>query len=232
MTWLLEIFPFMWQACCFKGVLSLSSFACPDCAYLDKRFIFLGGCFWKQNCNNTFLITQLRCRKCTHRDRTCRAGTALIICPLNLHNFSLWYPHAYLICRLCTLEYVDYTPKGLTNWNHAVILVIAWFLFLQQWGMQKEATHAGDSLHNRQFFSRGDTGQKPKHAPFCMKGATTRTSLHQIGPNLDSNWCWLYKLPKHVLRFRQVALRTEWQDYKHTSCTFTLDGCFPGGMAQ
>jgi len=29
--------------------------------------------------------------------------------------------------------------------------------------------------HMRQ---RGDTGQKPKHALFCMKGATTHTSLH------------------------------------------------------
>ena len=37
--------------------------------------------------------------------------------------------------------------------------------------------------------------------------------LHQIGTNLASNWCWLcYKLPEHVLRFRQVALHTEWQD--------------------
>ena len=35
---------------------------------------------------------------------------------------------------------------------------------------------------------RGDTGQNPKHAPFCMKGVTTHTSLHQIGPNLASNW--------------------------------------------
>ena len=34
---------------------------------------------------------------------------------------------------------------------------------------------------------RGDTGQKPKHAPFCMKGAITHASLHQIGPNLASN---------------------------------------------
>ena len=59
---------------------------------------------------------------------------------------------------------------------------------------------------------RGDTGQKPKHAPFCMKGAATHTSLHQFGPNLASNWCWLYKLPEHVLKLRQVALRTERQD--------------------
>jgi hypothetical protein len=61
------------------------------------------------------------------------------------------------------------------------------------------------------FFFRG--GTKPKHAPFCMKGAASHTSLHQIGPNLASNWCWHYdELPEHVLRFRQVALRTEWQD--------------------
>ena len=31
------------------------------------------------------------------------------------------------------------------------------------------------------------TERKPKHASFCMKGATTHTSLHQIGPNLASN---------------------------------------------
>jgi hypothetical protein len=37
------------------------------------------------------------------------------------------------------------------------------------------------------YYQRGDTGQKPKHAPFCVKGATTHTSLHQIGPNLASN---------------------------------------------
>jgi len=36
-------------------------------------------------------------------------------------------------------------------------------------------------------YQRGDTGQKPKHAPFGMKGANTHTSLHQIGPNLASN---------------------------------------------
>jgi len=64
----------------------------------------------------------------------------------------------------------------------------------------------------KRLYKRGNTGQKPKHAPFCMKGATNDTSLHQIGPNLASNWCWLYKLPEHVLRFRQATLRTEWQD--------------------
>jgi hypothetical protein len=36
-------------------------------------------------------------------------------------------------------------------------------------------------------FQRGLSGQKPKHAPFCMKGATIHMSLHQIGPNLASN---------------------------------------------
>jgi len=34
---------------------------------------------------------------------------------------------------------------------------------------------------------RGLSGQNPKHAPFCMKGATTHTSLHQIGPDLALN---------------------------------------------
>jgi hypothetical protein len=29
-----------------------------------------------------------------------------------------------------------------------------------------------------QNLQRGDTGQKPKHAPFCMKNATTHKSLH------------------------------------------------------
>jgi hypothetical protein len=49
---------------------------------------------------------------------------------------------------------------------------------------------------------RGDTGQKPKHTPFCMKDATTHTLLCQIGPNLALNyWCWLFKLLEHVLRF-------------------------------
>ena len=62
------------------------------------------------------------------------------------------------------------------------------------------------------LYQRGLSGQKPKYAPFCMKGATTHTSLHQTGPNLALNWCWLHKLPEHVLRFRQVTLRTEWQD--------------------
>jgi hypothetical protein len=37
------------------------------------------------------------------------------------------------------------------------------------------------------IYQRKLSGQKPKHAPFCMKGATTQTSLHQIGPNLASN---------------------------------------------
>ena len=41
-------------------------------------------------------------------------------------------------------------------------------------------------------------GQKPKHAPFCMNGATTYMSPVQIGSNLASNWCLLYKLPEHV----------------------------------
>ena len=40
-----------------------------------------------------------------------------------------------------------------------------------------------DKIYNQ----RGDTGQKPEHALFCMKGATTHMSLHQIGPNLASN---------------------------------------------
>ena len=37
------------------------------------------------------------------------------------------------------------------------------------------------------FLQRELSGQKPKHAPFCMKGATARTLLHQIGPNLALN---------------------------------------------
>ena len=37
------------------------------------------------------------------------------------------------------------------------------------------------------IFQRVLSGQKPTHAPFCMKGATTHTSLHQIGPNLASS---------------------------------------------
>jgi hypothetical protein len=36
-------------------------------------------------------------------------------------------------------------------------------------------------------FQRGLSGQKPKHARFCIKGATTHMSLHQIGPNLALN---------------------------------------------
>jgi len=41
-------------------------------------------------------------------------------------------------------------------------------------------------------------GRKPEYAPFCMERATTYTSPDQIGSNLASNWCWLYKLPEHV----------------------------------
>ena len=37
------------------------------------------------------------------------------------------------------------------------------------------------------IFQRGLSGQKPKHAPFCINGAITHTSLHQIGPNLALN---------------------------------------------
>jgi hypothetical protein len=28
------------------------------------------------------------------------------------------------------------------------------------------------------YYQKGLSGRKPKHAPFCMKGATTHTSLH------------------------------------------------------
>ena len=62
--------------------------------------------------------------------------------------------------------------------------------------------HWTQKLHDMQSvlnLPEGDTEQKPKYAPFCMKGATTHTSLHQIGPKLALNWCWLYKLPYHVL---------------------------------
>jgi len=48
--------------------------------------------------------------------------------------------------------------------------------------------HATTLLHSfmQEKPQRGLSGQKPKHAPFCIKGATTHTSLHQIGPNLAS----------------------------------------------
>ena len=55
---------------------------------------------------------------------------------------------------------------------------------------------------------------KVQSCSYCKKGAITHTSLHQIGPNLALNWCWLYELPEHLLEFRQVALRTEWQELK------------------
>jgi hypothetical protein len=44
-----------------------------------------------------------------------------------------------------------------------------------------------DSLMSHAFYQRGLSGQKPKHTPFCMKGATSHTSLHKIGPNLALN---------------------------------------------
>jgi len=41
--------------------------------------------------------------------------------------------------------------------------------------------------HTLQKYQRRDTGQKPKHILFCIKGAAIHTSLHQIGPNLALN---------------------------------------------
>jgi hypothetical protein len=34
---------------------------------------------------------------------------------------------------------------------------------------------------------RGLSGQKPKHAPFCMKGATTHTSINQKSPCVQND---------------------------------------------
>jgi len=33
-----------------------------------------------------------------------------------------------------------------------------------------------------QIYQRGLSGQKPKYAPFCIKGGTTHTLLHQLDP--------------------------------------------------
>ena len=82
------------------------------------------------------------------------------------------------------------------------------------------------------FNQRGLSEQKSKNAHFCIKRATNNTLTHQLKPNLASHLCWLYKLPEHVLRFSYIALRKEWQDYMHTSCTCTLNSCSPWGMVH
>jgi len=90
----------------------------------------------------------------------------------------------------------------------------------------------GVSLLAFNFSPEGTFEQMSKHAPFCSKGAATLTSIHQIEPNLASYCCWYPKLPEHVLRFSYIALRKEWQDYMHTSCTCTLNSCSPWGMVH
>ena len=62
---------------------------------------------------------------------------------------------------------------------HAMVSVVAIF---RKVNIVKRNNYAGSEK-----IQRVDTGQKPKHTSFCMKGATTHTSLHQIGPNLASN---------------------------------------------
>jgi hypothetical protein len=52
-----------------------------------------------------------------------------------------------------------------------------------------------DPPFGREKCQRRDTGQKPIRAPLCMKGATTHTTLHQIGPNLASNYADFISYP-------------------------------------
>ena len=78
-------------------------------------------------------------------------------------------------------------------------MVLQWYsssIVVQQYGGAVECTNKARVQHqvldqneskDKIYNQRGDTGQKPEHALFCMKGATTHMSLHQIGPNLASN---------------------------------------------
>ena len=61
-----------------------------------------------------------------------------------------------------------------------------------------------------QKVAEGGRWAKPRTCSFLHERCNY---LHITSSNWTQlNWCWLYKPPEHELRFRQIALRTEWQE--------------------
>jgi hypothetical protein len=82
-------------------------------------------------------------------------------------------------------------------------------------------------------WQRGLSEQLSKHAPFCIKGATTLTSIHQIEPNLASHCCYI--ISHQGMCSDLVKLPCERNDRTYCNvqlCTGTLIRCSPWEMVH
>jgi len=71
-----------------------------------------------------------------------------------------------------------------------------------------------------QKVAEGGRWAKPRTSSFLHKSCNYSHITSSNWPNLASNWCWLYKLPEHVLRFRQIA--NICKEYNSYSCISSM----------